>query len=181
MMKPKSCKVCREKFQPARPLQSCCSISCAIQHSNKLAQVKAAKDASERRAAHRVAKEKAKTRSQWMKEAQAAFNAYIRKRDENLPCISCGRFHEGQWHAGHYRTVGGNPETRFEELQVWKQCQPCNTHLHGNLINYRIGLIKRIGLERVEWIEGKHPARHYTIDDLKNIKEMYKNKLKSLA
>ena len=180
-MKPKACKVCREKFQPARQLQSCCSVDCAIQHSRKLSDAKAAKDASERRASHRDAKVKAKTRGEYVKDAQTAFNAYIRARDKLLPCISCGRFHDGQWHAGHYMSVGSSPEKRFNTNNCNRQCSPCNLHLHGNLINYRIGLIARIGLDQVEILESKTDAQHYSIDDLKNIKEMYKNKLKELA
>jgi hypothetical protein len=45
---------------------------------------------------------------------------------------------------------------------------------------YRVNLVKLIGLERVERLEGPHPAKHYSIDDLKDIKETYKRKLKAL-
>jgi hypothetical protein len=114
------------------------------------------------------------------KQAQAAFNAYIRLRDIDDPCISCQRFHAGQYHAGHYRSVGAHPELRFEELNNNKQCAPCNNHLSGNITDYRINLIKKIGLEKVEWIEGKHEPKKYTCKELKEIELKYKQKLKEL-
>ena len=115
-----------------------------------------------------------------MKKAQAAFNAYIRARDENEPCISCQRHHQGQYHAGHYRTTGACPELRFEELNCHKQCSACNNHLSGNIVEYRINLIKKIGLDKVEWLEGKHEPKRYAAEDLLQIERHYKQKLKDL-
>jgi hypothetical protein len=111
-------------------------------------------------------------------ECQQAINALVREEEKDLPCISCGRFHQGQWHAGHYLSVGARPGLRFTRNNLAKQCQPCNVHLSGNLINYRIGLIKRIGLEAVEALENDHaPPRHYTREQLI---EMTKDARKSL-
>ena len=179
-VKPKKCKVCKTEFRAFNSLHVFCSGECAIAHSKKVQEKRVKKVASEKRKAYREAKEKLKTRSEWMSSAQKAVNAYIRKRDEKLPCISCGRYHQGQYHAGHYRTVGGNPELRFEELNIHKQCSPCNNHLHGNIVNYRIGLRDKIGDEKLEWLEGKHEPKHYTIDDLREIEKTYKLKLKEL-
>lgn len=137
-------------------------------------------EAAKERKEHREAKDRIKSRSDWLKEAQIAFNAFIRARDEGLPCVSCGRHHQGQNHAGHYRSVGSEPSLRFCEDQVWLQCAPCNTHLSGNLINYRIELLRRVGEEKLAWIEGPHEPKKYTIDDLKAIKVEYKLKLKEL-
>ena len=127
-----------------------------------------------------VRKEKLKSRADHLREAQQAFNEWVRLRDADLPCVSCGRHHDGQYHAGHWRSVGANPELRFEPLNVWKQCAPCNTHLSGNLVNYRISLIQLIGLEKVEWLEGPHEARKYTIDEIKAIKAEYRAKTREL-
>lgn len=125
-------------------------------------------------------KEAVKSRSEWAREAQAAFNAWIRKRDAGHPCISCQRHHEGQYHAGHYLSVGARPELRFEPLNVHLQCAPCNTHLSGNAVLFRKGLIAKHGLEVVEWLEGPHPAKKYTVEDLKQIKDTYRKKLAEL-
>ena len=119
-------------------------------------------------------------RSVMTRRAQTAFNAYIRKRDEKEPCISCGRHHQGQYHAGHYRSVGSSPENRYNELNVHKQCSACNNHLSGNLIPYRVNLIDKIGLYAVELIENSSKAKKYTIEELKEIEQEYKRKLKEL-
>jgi hypothetical protein len=126
----------------------------------------------------RKRREAIKPRAKWMREAQAAFNAWIRQRDKDLPCISCGRHHQGQWHAGHYLSTGARPELRFDERNVHKQCSACNTHLSGNLVLFRAGLIAKLGLESVEWLEGPHEPRKYTIEDLRQIRDDYRYGLK---
>lgn len=88
--------------------------------------------------------------------------------------------HTGQWHAGHFLSVGAHPELRFLEINIWRQCKPCNVDLSGNVLLYRKELIKRIGIENVEFLEGPHPARKYTIADAQAIKAEYKLKLKGL-
>jgi hypothetical protein len=170
----KKCKTCGNWFMPFRTTQRTCSLKCAIDDAKVLG-------AKKTKVQHRKDKERVKTRSQWMKEAQAAFNKYIRERDAGERCISCGRNHSGQYHAGHYRSVGAAPELRFNELNCSKQCAPCNNHKSGDLINYRINLIDKIGIKRVEWLEGPHEAKHYSIDDLKAIKAEYQAKLKEMA
>ena len=169
--RPKTCKICREKFTPIRPLQSVCGFDCAIATAKKTREVKERKE-------HREAKVKLKSRADWLKEAQAIFNQYIRLRDEKEPCISCGRFHEGQYHAGHYLTTGAHPELRFNELNVHKQCAPCNNFLSGNIIKYRQNLINKIGLQQVLFLEGPHEPLKLTIDEIKDIKSLYRQKIK---
>ena len=126
-------------------------------------------------------KDAAKTKGEWLKDCQTIFNRFIRLRDKDLNCISCGRYHSGQYHAGHYKSVGSSPERlRFNENNCHKQCAPCNNHLSGNITEYRINLIKKIGIEEVENLEGPHKSKKYTIDDLKELKQYYKNKVKQL-
>jgi len=136
-----------------------------------------AKNAAKR---DRERKMEVKPLSYWMKRAQAAFNAWVRERDAGQPCISCGRFHQGQNHAGHYRPAGSNPELRFEPDNCHLQCAPCNSHLSGNLGKYRPALIAKIGLERVEWLEGFHEPKRYRKEDYQAIEAEYKAKLKEL-
>jgi hypothetical protein len=167
VLRPRKCKHCRETFTPTRRMQPACSIPCA------LGIVETKKAAAERKATAE-ARVRLKTRRRWMAEAQSAFNAWIRLRDAALPCISCGRHHDGQWHAGHYLSTGARPELRFEPLNVHKQCQPCNTHLSGNLVLYRVGLCARIGTPEVEWLEGPHESRKWTTDDLREMRDRYR-------
>ncbi len=104
-----------------------------------------------------------------MKEAQTIFNTWIRLRDKGNLCISCDKICKKE-NAGHYKSVGGFPELRFEPLNVHLQCEYCNTYLHGNLIEYRKRLIKKIGLEKAEWLEKKHDPKKYTIEKKKGNK-----------
>ena len=119
----------------------------------------------------REKKKKLKTRGDWTKEAQIAFNRFIRARDNGLPCISCGRSTGAKVNAGHYRSVGSAPELRFTLFNVNLQCEHCNSHLSGNLINYRINLLDRVGADVVEWLEGHHEAKKYRIEELEEIKK----------
>jgi hypothetical protein len=180
-VKQKICKACGEKFAPMfNTTQVVCSPKCALAHAPANSE-KARKAIAQRdRREIQVRKEKLKSRADHLREAQTAFNEWIRLRDADRPCVSCGRHHEGQYHAGHYRSVGANPELRFEPLNVWKQCAPCNTHLSGNLVNYRLSLLQLIGAEQVEWLEGPHEPRKHTVDEIKNIKTEYRAKTREL-
>lgn len=172
-IKPKTCKVCRSKFEPRMPMATVCGLECAkslaVSIRGKAEKVAAVKDRRETKAKL----EKLKTRSQWAKEAQAAVNRFIRLRDADLPCISCGRHHQGAYDAGHYLSRGARPELRFDELNIHKQCVPCNQHLSGNIVLYRINLLEKIGVDGVAYLEGPHEPKKYTVDDLKAIKAKY--------
>ena len=180
--KPKTCRnaACSIKFVPQRLGQAVCSPACALA-TKDVNQQKARKSLAQvERREIKVRKDKLKSRADHMREVQAAFNEWVRLRDADLPCVSCGRHHEGQYHSGHYRTVGGNPELRFEPLNAWKQCAPCNNHKSGDIVNYRIELVKRIGVEKVDWLEGPHEPKRYTVEDLKAIKADYRAKAREL-
>lgn len=186
--RPKPCKVCKQKFQPTRQIQPVCdSYECKVKyaeaHALKANKKRIAQEATFKRQERKKTKEarlRIKTRSEWLKEAQNVVNKFIRLRDQHLPCISCGRFHDGQWHAGHYRTVGSAPELRFNELNIHKQCAPCNNHLSGNIVAYRQGLCDRIGVSNVEWLEGKHEPLKLSIEDIKALKAHYTQRCKEL-
>lgn len=189
-MRLKKCPECAEKYQPTRQLQPCCDkIECkasyAIRHVEATRKRRRMQEMNVQRADRKVIKvkrEAMKTRADWMREAERAVNTYVRTRDKSLPCISCGRFHEGQWHAGHYRSKGSAPHLRFDaERNIFRQCAPCNTYLSGNLINYRRGLIARIGIADVELLEADSTPRKYTIDELKAIKAKYTAMTKELS
>jgi hypothetical protein len=181
-IRPKRCRVagCGATFTPTRSFQKWCSPDCAVVLARQ-AQEKQRKSIAQReRREIKVRKEKLKTRAEHMKDTQVAFNAWVRGRDAEQPCISCGRFHQGKNDAGHYRTVASAPELRFEPLNCHLQCSPCNTHKSGDIVNYRISLVQRIGADKVEWLEGPHEPKKYTIDDLKALTALYRAKTKEL-
>ncbi|WP_122414435.1 recombination protein NinG [Pseudomonas viridiflava] len=160
----KKCAHCAELFRPARPGQKVCGPACAIARpAENLPQARKALADIERKEI-KARREKLKSRSDHMKDIQQAFNEWVRHRDASLPCVSCGRHHEGKYDAGHYQAVVSNPALRFEPMNCHRQCSPCNTRLSGNIVNYRIELVKRIGAEAVEWLEGPHEAKKYNVE-----------------
>ena len=109
----KTCRVCRQPFEPRLPMQSACGPQCALAMAVSKRGKEEKRAQVQERKADKVKKEALKSKAQWAREAQTAFNAYIRLRDDADPCISCGRYHGGQYHAGHYLSVGARPELRF--------------------------------------------------------------------
>lgn len=173
---------CAEKFIPRRPLQVACCPGCAIIVGRD--RVKAGEESVRKldRAITRQKLEAIKPRSKWFAEVQAACNAVVRERDCDDGCISCDKpaSWDGQWHASHYLSVGAHPETRFDLSNIHKSCSVCNNYLSGNIRAYRPRLIDKIGMESVEWLEGPHMAKKYTIDDLRLMKAVFQKMLKSL-
>lgn len=108
-----------------------------------------------------------------LKKAQDKFNAWIRNRDKELGCISCG---SGIDHAGHYFSAGHYSSLRFNEMNVNGQCLRCNNFLHGNLIRYRQGLIARYGEEKVELLESqsRNGVKKWSRFELELIIQQYK-------
>lgn len=91
------------------------------------------------------------TTAELRKKAGIKFRKFIRERDKDQPCISCGKRTTLQ--AGHFYSAGHYPALEFNEDNVHGQCLQCNYHLHGNLVHYREHLQKKIGSERVEILE----------------------------
>lgn len=132
-----------------------------------------------------VKREALKTRSDWMKDAQTAFNRFIRERDKDKPCICCGKplgesAIGGGFDCGHYRSVGSAPHLRFTESNAAAQRKQCNRYGAGRAVDYRIGLISRIGLSAVEQLEAENSPRKYTVEELKAIKAYFVAKYKAI-
>ena len=169
-MKPKNCKNCKKEFKPARPLQSVCGWSCA----NKYAKRK------EKAKKQRV-KDEVKRYSVLMSEAKASFQKWVRERDKDKPCISCGKMVAEQWHGSHYYKAEVFRGVVFHELNVNKACSHCNRWLDGNLIPYRAELINRYGLEKVELLDKEADQtrqRKWERGELVEIRDEYKQKFK---
>lgn len=184
----RKCRHCGDKYTPHKTTQTACSLRCAVALAGPTIERQRKAEASKARRAKREGRERLKTRSDYVKDAQKAFNAFIRERDAPRTCISCPvsvftldvGLTGGGWDCGHYLSVGSHPELRFEELNAHKQCKKCNNYRSGNAGNYRLGLVHRIGISKVEWLEGPHEPAKYTVDDLKAICFRYRAKLKDL-
>jgi hypothetical protein len=186
-MRPKRCRVagCGATFTPTRSFQKWCSPDCAVVLARQ-AQEKQRKTIAQReRRDIKVRKEKLKSRSDHLREAQQAFNEYIRWRDQLAGhfCISSGKpldWSGNAVDAGHYRSVGSAPHLRFDERNCHAQSKQDNRFLSGNAVDYRIGLIARIGQAAVDELESDQSVKKYTVDDLKEIKARYRAKTKEL-
>lgn len=174
-MKAKTCLGCGGKYQPEPyhpSFQRWCSVDCGVkvgrQRQDKArAKAKARVESTHRKETKRR-REALKTKSDYAKEAQTAFNLFIRMRDWGKPCISCDRMHgrDHQRHASHYRSVKAAKQLRFNGWNVWTSCQQCNTSESGNILEYRKRLILKIGQERLDAIENNnelctHDAEYY--------------------
>lgn len=171
----KKCKHCREPFTPFRTtMEKYCSKSECMQ-----AFIKDAKDKKWKKDKKKM-QEDLMTTSDWLQKLQREyFNPYIRLRDHNLPCISCG-IRTGQMHAGHYRSVGHSPSLRFNENNVNKQCAQCNNYKRGNVAEYRPNLVKKIGVEAVEYLEREdHEPLNLSVPEIKGLMTVYKLKIKN--
>lgn len=179
----KRCKACQEMFTPVRDFQSVCgAIACALAVVSDNRE-KARKAISELgRQELRAARERIKPKGDYMREAQAVINRYVRLRDAHLGCVSCERpaTWQGQWHASHYRSRGAAPHLRFNLHNIHKACSICNNHLSGNIMGYRPELVRRIGEERVAMLEANQERAGFTIDYLKRLKRIFAEKTRRL-
>ncbi|HGV3510258.1 TPA: recombination protein NinG [Klebsiella michiganensis] len=173
----RKCKVCNEWFHPAYDnIRWCCPEHGAQfglqQLEKKLAKPRVEKEKAER-GEWRKRKAAVKPLKHWEDMTQRVVNDYIRERDHELPCISCGTFTTVQWEAGHYRSRGKASHLRYVEDNINKQCHHCNVQLSGNQQQYRIHLIAKIGTERVEALENNNVPHRYTIEELEAIRKHY--------
>lgn len=117
--------------------------------------------------------------------ADKEFASYIRERDRQAghDCISSGRpldWTGNQVDAGHYRSRGAASHLRYHEDNCHAQSKHDNRHLGGNIVQYRINLIARIGLARVEALECTNEPRKWTHDELRAIRDEYRARVKQL-
>ena len=186
----RKCKVCRTPFVVRDMMKhKWCSDDCAVTLGLKLSAEKKAKDARKAaatdRALTRARKEAIKSIPQLKAEAQIAFNAFIRARDADMPCICCGNWPltdgaltGGSWDAAHYRSRGSADHLRYDENNVHRALKNCNEFGHED---YRGGLVARIGLPAVEALEANHALVKWTADGLREIRDRYRRKLKELT
>lgn len=167
--KQRRCRVCSTKFRPGNSFQRVCGIECAVVDGRK-------HQAKMERRERRARKVALRTVSDWLKLAQARFNEYIRERDRYLPCVSCSTpaIRPVKWNAGHYRPAGNNSALRFDEANVHKQCESCNSFKSGNLQSYRESLLSRIGEKELARLEGPWEGKRWEVSELIEIRDKYR-------
>lgn len=185
-LKPRKCKQCGDVFQRRTSTQTVCGPKCAEAWSTKVREKKAERANKDERISLRERKTKLKTRGDWIREAQAAVNKVVRLRDilAGHGCISCEikleqRF-GGAFDAGHFRSVGSAPHLRFYLPNVRLQCKRCNRDRGGMHSDFRVALIERIGIKRVEEIESMQWTAKWDIPYLQRLKKVMNKKARRL-
>ena len=182
------CPHCRAKLETGQRIHPACvdGYAAAQQAKKERADAKAARMAAKvERASIKARKEAIKTIPDLIKEAQREFNGYIRARDAAQPCICCGRpLGDGEiggaYDAGHYRSTGSASHLRFHEDNCHAQRKQCNRCGAGRAVDYRIGLIDRIGAARGDALESSNQPHKWHRDELIAIKHEYRAKLKDI-
>lgn len=182
--KPKTCanEECRASFAPQRLGQKVCSPACGLATKDVNADKARKALADVGRKELRAAKERVKPKGQYMREAQAVINRYVRLRDAHLGCISCSKPASwgGQWHCSHFRSVGAAAHLRFNLWNMNKSCSACNNFLSGNIAGYRPKLIEKIGQDKVDWLESSQALVRHDIPYLKRLKAIFSKKVKRI-
>lgn len=169
ILKTRKCANCSTPFRPFSSLVKWCGPECGAALGLKKLEKARAREASE----HRAKLADSKPLSHWIDLTESVVHRYIHARDRGLPCISCGTTRTVRWECGHYLSKGARPEIRFVTDNLALQCHRCNVQLSGNQAKYRIGLVERIGEQRVQDLEGPHPPAKYTREALKEIRRFF--------
>lgn len=99
---------------------------------------------------------KKKSDVQLKKELDTIYSKWIRLKDiikGNAVCVTCGSVRPWQeMQCGHYisRTYLA---TRFLEENTHVQCLPCNVFKHGNYTNYAQFMIRKYGIEHLDFLD----------------------------
>jgi DNA-directed RNA polymerase subunit RPC12/RpoP len=182
------CPNCKGKLLPKQRIHPECIDEWASKQEAKAAR-KAEREAKARakvdRAQTRARRRALETIPDLIRAAQKEFNAYVRSRDKDQPCICCGKplgsgEVGGGYDCGHFRSVGSASHLRFDERNAHAQRKQCNRWGAGRAVDYRCGLIDRIGLAAVEALEASNEPHKWTHEELRQIAATYRQKRKEL-
>lgn len=122
-----------------------------------------------------VSKRKPLSYPKILAKAQRIFNAFIRRRDADKNCITCGK--PKIEHACHFYSAGHYTGLRFHPDNVHGGCLQCNYFKHGAGNEYRRNLISRIGEQRMFLLDSaatRNRFKKYSRFELEQIIETYK-------
>lgn len=170
--KPKTkCRECGKNLKEGS-LKKYCDMKCRKKHASKASKIPV-KGISGRFSY--VGKAQAKER------AWKAFSRFIRLRDKDNGCITCGKWYPWQnMQAGHAIQGRGN-SILFDEELVNGQCKRCNIFMRGMYPQYALVLIRKHG---IDWWDNKlklkQETKDYSIQDYLDIESLYQQKAKDL-
>ncbi|MGK6325747.1 recombination protein NinG [Erwinia sp. DT-104] len=182
--KRRRCKICREWFH-YHDFRTwwCCpehGARFALQKREADREKKRKDEAQQEKRSIKIRKLAVQPLSYFHKQAQKAFNEFIRTRDAGQPCISCERNTGAKMNAGHYRTVGASKETRYDESNCHLQCEHCNSYLSGNIGEYKPRLIAKIGQAAFDRLMGPHELKKWRREELQELATHYRRKTREL-
>lgn len=176
----KRCKNCKKPFTPKFFNQKfCLALECIKAFSEDVKKKQKDKERKELK----TRRDALEPLSVHIKRTQTIVNRYIRLRDAGKNCISCKRPLGKVFDAGHYwsskykSTTFGGPYN----MNLNGQCKQCNREGRGELILYRQGLIDRYGAEKLAELDKEaRLTKKWTREELKDIREYFKLKIKAL-
>jgi len=181
-MKTRKCRACGAVYTQYQSFVTWCSPECGAEiAAKKVAKIKR-EEAVKVRRADKVKKESQKTPTKLEGECRAIVQELARIRDRNDGCISChmGTNYGGAWHGSHFRPAGNNAAVQFHLWNIHKACAQCNLFKGGNLAEYRPRLVEKIGVERVEWLEGQRQQVKTNVPYLIRFKEVMGKRLRRI-
>lgn len=168
----KKCHYCGDRAIPYGSILPFCEKNeCIYAHNNKCR-------AKKKRAAKREANQN--DRKYMYQAAKKVMQKYARLRDWGKPCISCGiDYFKCQIHGGHFRPAGMNSAVVFNLWNINAQCAQCNSGnmKSGNVSEYRIGLINKIGEEKVVWLERQTQVVKHDVEYLNRLVKIFSKKI----
>jgi len=133
-----------------------CKLNYVIDSANKLRIKAVEKKITNVR--HKRKLNELRTRTQWYNLLQTEVNKYVRNRDINKPCCTCGTTNPSiKYDAGHCFTRAARPDIRFNLHNIHKQCSVnCNQHGSGMRHEYQLFITNKYGPNHFEWLESYH-------------------------
>jgi hypothetical protein len=121
----------------------------------------------------------------WIKKLDGVFSQYIRNKyavNGFVNCFTCYRlFPVKDMDCGHYISRMYK-SLRYSEKNAHPQCRYCNRYLFGAMDEYAVNLQKKYGENILnELNKEKRKIKQFTIPELNQMIEYYKNKLKELT
>lgn len=112
--------------------------------------------------------------AQWVKLSNANLDGWIE-------CITCGRyFRYEKIDCGHYVSRDFK-SVRWDERNVAPQCQSCNRYHEGRKDVFALKLQEKYGPGILQELnDKKNEIKKWTPDELKDMLEDYKNKIKEM-
>jgi hypothetical protein len=138
--------------------------------------------AAEGKRAIRARKQALKTPTELEQDCRRIVQKIARIRDRDDGCISCekGPNWQGQWHGSHFRSVGACSALSLHLWNIHKACSVCNHHKSGNIAEYAPRLVRKIGQERVDWLNSQNQTVRRSREYLERFKKVMGKRLRRM-